>query len=549
MKRINYLLIPVAFALMVSSCKKSKEEEATPAPTPTPSSTTHALGYSATDNPSTIPSAINFGTATGTLPSSYSIIDKFPPIGNQGQYGTCVAWATAYNTKTALEGMDNGWGAAQLSDVNNQLSPLDLFTSIDNSLKGQNCNGTNFTSALDVVLNRGVATLAVAPYNNLTDCSTANVQTSWTANAGSHKIKNYRKIPKTVVDIKTAIADNIPVIFGAKLSDNFMTWNNDNVISANTTYNQVGQHAGHALVVSGYDDNKGPNGAFRVTNSWGTNWGDAGYIWVDYNFFVNEFVPDDDVFTATNDHGNGPPPPVDPSVTSNPDLAAWATSDVSMGGTDRQITFDIYNIGAQNAPSAQGWNVSYLYYNAYDANDYGFLFYDDMNTTVPLNTLTFTSNGFVANYDVPSGTTLAQALFASNFGMYQNYSVPGSVTGYYYLILIADTYNSFDEEDEQNNYFYTSGQYPITFINGVVQRSAKPVNYIGNYSFKNRLTANKTTLKNNPYRSVVNSTYPNAYGIDEIRQMIKNQKKSGEWNRKLQAFKLGKQTVVGGINK
>ena len=31
---------------------------------------------------------------------------KFPPIGNQGNYGTCVAWATGYNMKTALDAID-----------------------------------------------------------------------------------------------------------------------------------------------------------------------------------------------------------------------------------------------------------------------------------------------------------------------------------------------------------------------------------------------------------------------------------------------------------
>jgi C1A family cysteine protease len=35
------------------------------------------------------------------------------------------------------------------------------------------------------------------------------------------------------------------------------------------------------MVICGYDDNKR---AYLALNSWGTSYGDAGYIWIDYNF-------------------------------------------------------------------------------------------------------------------------------------------------------------------------------------------------------------------------------------------------------------------------
>jgi hypothetical protein len=45
------------------------------------------------------------------------------------------------------------------------------------------------------------------------------------------------------------------------------------------------KHYGHAMVVVGYDDDK-HGGAFEVQNSWGTNWGNDGYIWITYNDFA-----------------------------------------------------------------------------------------------------------------------------------------------------------------------------------------------------------------------------------------------------------------------
>ena len=55
---------------------------------------------------------------------------------------------------------------------------------------------------------------------------------------------------------------------------------------------------GHAIDLCGYNDNMqmpdGSKGAFLVRNSWGKNWGQAGYFWMAYNYvgdnrFCNDF--------------------------------------------------------------------------------------------------------------------------------------------------------------------------------------------------------------------------------------------------------------------
>src|SRR5690625_6030951 len=68
-----------------------------------------------------------------------------------------------------------------------------------------------------------------------------------------------------------------------------MSWNSDAILTSNTSFDNVGIHAYHAMAIVGYDDSKGPGGAFRIVNSWGKYWGDRGFIWVDYQFFLNEF--------------------------------------------------------------------------------------------------------------------------------------------------------------------------------------------------------------------------------------------------------------------
>jgi len=69
--------------------------------------------------------------------------------------------------------------------------------------------------------------------------------------------------------------------------------NSNNVyIYNNYEASQDESNCGHAMLIVGYDNTKN---AFKIINSWGTNWGDNGYSWVNYNFFL----PQDDVnYTA-----------------------------------------------------------------------------------------------------------------------------------------------------------------------------------------------------------------------------------------------------------
>jgi hypothetical protein len=105
------------------------------------------------------------------LPSKVDLTNNLPPIGNQGQYGTCVAWAVAYNCRTFLYSKQKGLSKSQLKNASNQFSPKDLFWSIDDSYKGSGCNGTNFEYAFDVMIKRGVATQNDVPYTNLGNCT------------------------------------------------------------------------------------------------------------------------------------------------------------------------------------------------------------------------------------------------------------------------------------------------------------------------------------------------------------------------------------------
>jgi C1A family cysteine protease len=526
------LILSCAIVLLYSACKKSSDDTpVTPVTPVTPDE--FQFGWLATDNPSGIPSSVgNIGVGSGTVPSSYDLTQYLPPIGNQGQYGTCVGWSTGYYAKSATEAIALNRSATDLASAANQISAKDLFIAIPDSKKGAaDCNGTNFTDALDILQTRGAATLQVVPYSGLNDCSVANLQASWTADAAGHKIKYYRKINADANTVKEQVSNKLPVVFGAKVYDNFQTWNTNDVYSSLS-----GNFSGnHAITIVGYDDAKGPNGAFKVVNSWGNAWGAAGFIWVDYNFMFAQFAMGDNFYIMANDDGNVNPTP--PPNTTGVDVAPWAFSDYSSNfPNERKIALNLYNIGNQSLPASADWAVYYIYYNAYDANDYGIMFYDQFNTSVSPGSYDCpTTDNCVFNFDLPAGANFANLIFGIP-SVERTYYVP-DITGYYYLMLYADPADVLSEQNEQNNVFYTTSQYPAYFQNGYAGKNGTANVNTTDLNFRNDMTPNSQVLRKNKYNSAVSTVAPNAYTPEEILFFMKKQKQTGKLSQKLAEFK------------
>ena len=471
---------------------------------------------------------ISFGS--GTPPASYSLLNRFPPIGNQGAYGTCVAWAVGYNHRSYINALENGYTTSDMNSSSKVFSPKYLFWAVPSSKKGSDCNGTGFEAAYDVMLSSGIATLSETPYTDLGDCSGST--SSWDSEASDHKMQSYREITLDALTIKQYLSNNRAVSFGAKLGENFMSYNSSDVLYDDTdTYN--GQHAYHAMILSGYDDNMGSNGAFRIVNSWGTNWGDGGYIWVDQNFFINDFAFCAFVGTSNTDPDGDDNNQVD-DPTEGKDLIGWELNDLDNGGgTSRIAKYNVFNSGTEEIYATEHWNIIYLVYNAYDANDFDILLYDyytneygDYGDDGELSDGDGTENWW--NYiNVPSGQSVAQALYGGEDSRFSwPYEMPTTVTGEYYLVLIADGYNVLAEANEDNNYFFltdVNGE-PITITNGVIQEELAS-------SSKSNWQRPKH-FDDSPMPTTVSNVNMNAYTPGEILTMIEHRKATGEIARK-----------------
>lgn len=541
--KTHHLLIILGLFIGMSSCD---DAETKPDNNPSDSSTTKATGWKGSDNPNYIPENLSnpFEDGGQALPASVDLSEYFPPVGDQGQYGTCVAWAAGYNAKTAIEAIKFGYNSAQLGSAAYQMSAKYLFTALADDKKGTDCNGTDFTPALDLMLDKGIATKAVVPYSNLGNCSSTNLDPSWNTDAAKHKIKYYRRIDDNIASVKKALANKMPVIMGAKLDDSFMSWNSETVYQNATSTAQVGIHAYHALCIVGYDDAKGPRGAFKVVNSWSKQWGSDGYIWVDYNFMFNGFSFNKNFFIAVNDDVRPDVNPDPNPVGNGVDLAPWVDADYAIpdsGLTWRGMEFDIFNIGTESAQSSSDWGYAYIYYNAYDAEDYGVVFYDRIKNQGAYKSYSFGQTdpasgayGFTINVNVPSQKTLSDELFDGN-GLIRTYTMPSNLTGFYYLVLVTDVTDKFTEADENNNLFYTTDQEPKLFENGMGTRVNMMADNFRNIFHKSQMQTQSYRARY--YTAVKAPRFRNAYTPDEIVSFLKREAKAGRLAKKVMAAK------------
>ena len=363
---------------------------------------------------------------------------KFPPIGNQGSYGTCVAWATGYNLKSALNVIDGTWSNA--SSTSTQVSPVDLWHIIPSSGKSTSCNGSNFEPAFQAMIDKNVATMSSVPFTNQKmTCDGVSGKGTSGKKLAEYRIVAYSKelsgnnsYGMTVNNIKNHLKEG-PLVIGAKLGEKFMSWKTNSVIYDDTD-NYKGQHAYHAMALVGYDDSKGNNGAFRLRNSWGaTDWGDNGCIWVDYDFFVTQFCFG--VWSASNTKSSTASASLKSSSTN--DVKVVVNSDVELANGNRKVTYTVTNNGASTI-STSNYPIVYLLFKAKHFAERYFVMEKAENATIKPN----------------------QSVTLSHI-----YAIPAEASdGKYSLALIADPCNIIGDKNRDDNFAFVLGAENIPLL-------------------------------------------------------------------------------------
>ncbi|MBN2441474.1 MAG: hypothetical protein JXJ04_09005, partial [Spirochaetales bacterium] len=192
----------------------------------------------------------SFTATRSDLPSSFSWQSSCTPIRSQGSCGSCWAFATVGSYEAALKiflSRDENLSEQFLVSCNSQ---------------GWGCNGgwAAFTEMRD-----GISREDCFPYT--AQDSQCNDQCSL-----YYPIASFRSVSNSVDAIKNAIHTYGPV-FTAVAVDNAFRYYASGVFNGNAT------KVNHAVVLAGWDDERG---AWLLRNSWGTSWGEGGYMWIKY---------------------------------------------------------------------------------------------------------------------------------------------------------------------------------------------------------------------------------------------------------------------------
>ena len=226
------------------------------------------------------------------VPSQLDLSPYCPEIRHQGDIASCVGWSVGYGAMTMERAIKNNWKDRQLIS---EKAHSALF--VYNHISQGNCDkGISLIQALDLLQVKGNCLARDFDFD-INDCAKTPPE-DLVQTASNYRIADYirlfpldaeaeEKIKKT----KLLLAQKKPVAIGMKVLQNFYNigegdktwWPN----LGNTTY-----AGGHAMVVVGYDDHKfysagkemswDKQGAFKLMNSWGRNWGQNGFIWVRY---------------------------------------------------------------------------------------------------------------------------------------------------------------------------------------------------------------------------------------------------------------------------
>lgn len=94
----------------------------------------------------------------------------------------------------------------------------------------------------------------------------------------------YISVPRNVSNLKNALAEGYPIVFGFSVYKSFESIGWDGIMPMPDIAKEA-YLGGHAVVLVGYDDCKAlpsGTGGFLVRNSWGSLWGASGYYWMSY---------------------------------------------------------------------------------------------------------------------------------------------------------------------------------------------------------------------------------------------------------------------------
>jgi len=201
--------------------------------------------------------AVHQPRANPTIPIDWVAQGKTTPVKDQGQCGSCWAFSTAETIESAL------------LMAGKKVQPLSPQEVVDCDSNDQGCGGGYPQEAIGWVKDQGgLDTDQCYPYT-AQDGTCASSQCTPFGN-----INTVVPIGQDEQETYDALKKYGPLSIGADAS----AWSNYN--GGVLTADQCGSNVDHAIQLTGYSPDQG--GYWIVRNSWGSDWGINGFIWLEY---------------------------------------------------------------------------------------------------------------------------------------------------------------------------------------------------------------------------------------------------------------------------
>jgi len=220
------------------------------------------------------------------LPPKVDLRPRFTAIEAQGETNSCTANAVAGAYEYILK--------RHLGDDAYDVSRLFVYynaRSLDPDFSGEvKDEGSAISLAVKSLGDFGICSEDTWPF----DQAQVNEKPSDPAyeEAGKFLIEEYAVVPTELFAWKHCLAEGYPIVFGLELYNSFDQQRKPGLVPEPTPNEESREeHAGHAMVCVGYSDT---DQVFIVRNSWGPEWGDAGYCYIPYRYIMNSKYNDGD---------------------------------------------------------------------------------------------------------------------------------------------------------------------------------------------------------------------------------------------------------------
>jgi C1A family cysteine protease len=211
----------------------------------------------------------SFSSSGAGLPTSVDWRTKgaVTSVKDQGQCGSC--W-----TFSATGAVEGAWAIAkgQLIDLSEQ-ELVDCATGISYGSHG--CSGGQMEGAFKFIIQNGQCSLSSYPY-------TAKDGTCQKCSAVAHISSCSDVKPNDQVSLKAAVAKQ-PIAVAIEADTRYFQSYSGGILTSTS----CGTNLDHGVLVVGYGTENGID-YWLVKNSWGTSWGDKGYVKIARSSSIND---------------------------------------------------------------------------------------------------------------------------------------------------------------------------------------------------------------------------------------------------------------------